>query len=262
MRDAQNETLATLRKDLTQIGTYPILIEALIHHTKGWMKKKQTDYTHRLLPTVPTHNKLQLAIKQQNTIGWDHLVRGRLSKLWKDVQKLHNSTRLNQWSKHFIKYIQKINNTIWDARNNLIYGTGKEKITKEQKRLIPTITTFYNTYKHKISYKHFHIFQIPLQQRITFSPKENTQWIQTYKAAQKFYKREQKEFYIKHTKITKYFKQKKRKNTCQSTLGQTQGQNAKKTKIIAPKTKAPHGNTQTTMTTFCTKPPTPTDAPT
>ena len=119
-------------------------------------EEKQTDYTHGLLPTVPTHNKLQLAIKQQNTIGWDHLVRSRLSKLWKEVQKIHNSTGLNQWSKHFIKDIQKINNT----------------------------------------------------------------------------------------------------------LGQTQGQNAKKTKIIAPKTKAPHGNTQTTMTTFCTKPPTPTDAPT
>jgi hypothetical protein len=227
------------------------------------MRKKQTDYTHRLIPTVPTHNKLQLAIKQQNTIGWDHLVRGRLSKIWTEVQKLHNSTRLKQWSKHFIKYIQKINHTIWEVRNNLIYGTGKEIISKEQKRLIPTLTTFYNTYKHKISSKHFHIFQIPLQQRITFSPKENTQWIQTYKAAQKFYKREQKEFYTKHIKITKYFKQKKRKNTCQSTLGQTQGQHAKKTKTNAHKTPKPsHGNIQTTITTFCTKPLTPTDAPT
>ena len=81
MRDAQNETLATFRKDLTQIGTYSILTEALIHHIKGWMRQEHADYTHRLLPMVPLHNKLQLAINQQNTIGWDHLICGRLTKI-------------------------------------------------------------------------------------------------------------------------------------------------------------------------------------
>ena len=77
-------------------------------------------------------------------------------------------------------------------RNNLIYGDGKEKASKEQNRLTPTITTYYNTYKQMISVKHYHMFNIPLEQRITFSPKENLQWINTYKAAKTYYKREQR----------------------------------------------------------------------
>ena len=122
-------------------------------------------------------------------------------------------------------------------------------MVKEQKRLIPTITTYYNTYKQMISIKHYNMFNIPLEQRITFSPKENLQWINTYKAAKTYYKREQKEFYNKHTKITRFFRPQK-KNIPQGDKhkGNTQGKSPKKTKTSAI-TQTHHNNrpTQTTM---------------
>ena len=104
----------------------------------------------------------------------------------------------------------KINSTLWEVRNTLHFGHSKAKLTREQNRIAPTITNYYETYHHTISTKHYKIFNTPLAQRLTFSPEENKPWINTVKAAQKFYKKEQQFFYLKHTKITRYLKQHKR----------------------------------------------------
>ena len=49
------------------------------------------------------------------------------------------------------------------------------------------------------------IFQVPLQIRLAFSPKENTQWIKTVKLAKKIHKQQEKEFYKSFYPITRYF---------------------------------------------------------
>ena len=46
---------------------------------------------------------------------------------------------------------------------------------------------------------------MPLQIRLTFSPKENTQWIKTVKLAKKIHKQQEKEFYKSFYPITQYF---------------------------------------------------------
>ena len=138
-------------------------------------------------------------------------MRGRITKRWTETQHKYSTNRgYNIWTLKFIQLLQKVNQKIWELRNNLIYGNGKEKASKEQNRLTPTITTYYNTYKQMISVKYYHIFNIPLEQGITFSPPKNLQRINTYKAAKTYYKREQKEFYNKHTKITRFFRPQKR----------------------------------------------------
>ena len=105
-----------------------------------------------------------------------------------------------------MKKTQKVNSTLWGVKNTLQFGKGKEKLTWEQNRLASTITNYYYVYHHTISTKHYNIFNTPLAQTLTFSLAENEQWVNTVKAAQKFYKKEQQSFYKKHTKITQYFK--------------------------------------------------------
>ena len=69
---------------------------------------------------------------------------------------------------------------MWEVRNSLIYGKGKEKLTKEKQRIIPTITNYHN--KQIKSLKHNNLFNTPLTERNTFSPKENLKWIKAVQA--------------------------------------------------------------------------------
>ena len=207
MRDAHIETLRTLKQNLSLIGTYPILTEAVIHYIKSWMRQEEPKFLFRLLPYVPSQQKLIHAINEQTKIGWNQFLRGRITTKWREAQQLfHAQTRLNTWIKKFITKIMAVNQTIWDVRNSLLYGTGTNKTKKARGRLIPTITTYYKTYKNLVHPTHYHIFQIPLETIITFSSTENKQWIDTVKAAKTYYKRQQKLYFLTHRKITKYFK--------------------------------------------------------
>ena len=94
-----------------------------------------------------------------------------------------------RWQQQFIQKIQNVNSTLWEIRNTLIYGNDKEKITREQQRLVPTITSYYHIYQHIISTRYHNIFNTLLAIRLTFSPTKNKQWINTVKDAQKITKR-------------------------------------------------------------------------
>ena len=83
--------------------------------------------------------------------------------------------------------------------------------TKQQKKLEPHITKLYTHYKTTTQHTHHHLFHIPLQLRVKFSPQENAQWISTVKIAMRLHKKKQKQFFKTHTKITKYFNTSKRK---------------------------------------------------
>ena len=82
MRDAQEEIILVLCKSLKQINTLPVIITTMTLYLQQWMKNKEHIQNTTLQPNVLLHQEITLAIKQQEHIGWDHFVRGRLSKLW------------------------------------------------------------------------------------------------------------------------------------------------------------------------------------
>ena len=149
-----------------------------------------------LQSNVPLHQEITLAIKQQEHIGWDHFVRGRLSKLWKVAQKTYQGQKYtSKWPLLCIKAITNATLKIWEIRNIMKFGTDSQVMTNHQKRLKPKIMAYYDTYRQIIPRSQHKLFQVPLQIRLTFSPKENTQWIKTVKLAKKIHKLQEKEFY-------------------------------------------------------------------
>lgn len=264
MRDAQMETLATLRTALQEIEVSVTMIESIVHYIKSWMRITEPTFITKLSPSIPLHKIIIQAITEQDKIGWDHFVRGRQSKLWIISQTLSTGRRPSlSWQHKFFMAIQKINSTLWEVRNTLQYGNGKEKLTREQRRLAPTITELYNSYTHHISTKHYNIFNTPLAQRLQFSPTENKQWIKTVKAAQKFYKREQYHFYKQHTKITRFFQHKKRPlNTSTTPQENNSGKKHKTARTSTPNTGENPRNTQSKLPFYPIQSPPPTDDPT
>ena len=265
MREAQMETLTTLRAELQKIEVSAPMTESLVHYIKSWMRITEPTFISKLSPSIPFHNTLMQAITEQDQIGWDHFVRGRHSKLWITLQTLYKGRQTTlSWQHKFFTAILKINSTLWEVRNTLQYGNGKEKLTREQRRLAPTITDLYNTYTNLISVKHYNIFNTPLAQRLQFSPTENKQWINTVKAAQKFYKREQHQFYKRHTKITRFFKHHKRPLHPSTTPQEkNSGKTRKTTRTSTPNSgKRPRNTTQSKLPNYTIQPPPPTDDPT
>ena len=167
--------------------------------------KKHTQNT-TLQPNIQPHQEITLAIKQQEHIGWDHFVRGRLSKLWKVAQKTYQGQKYtSKWPLLCIKAITNTTLKIWEIRNIMKFGTDSQVMTNHQKRLKPKIMAYYDTYHQTIPRTQHKLFQVPLQIRLTFSPKENTQWIKTVKLAKKIHKLQEKEFYKSFYPITRYF---------------------------------------------------------
>lgn len=173
------------------------------------MREVSPIFRSKLTSSLSLHNLITQTMVEQDAIGWDHFARGRISKFWTTTQTSQNKTQcIKRWQQQFITKIQKVNSTLWEVRNTLQFGKGKEKLTREQNRLVPTITNYYEIYHYTISTKYYKIFNTSLVQRLNYSPIENSQWINTVKAAQKFYNKRQQSFYQKkkHTKITQYLK--------------------------------------------------------
>jgi len=68
----------------------------LLHGLDQWenMENTSTSPTPFLRgPVIPTEVALLQAFQSQSSIGWDHLLRGRLSKHWEQVYTLINTLR-------------------------------------------------------------------------------------------------------------------------------------------------------------------------
>ena len=168
------------------------MTEVIIYYLKSWMREFPPTFLAKITTSLLLHCLLTQAILDQEKIVWDHFLSGCVSTLWTTIQQSHNKQQYaHTWQQKSIHRTQKLKSFLWEVRNTLQFGNGKEKLTRKQHRLSLTITNYYNNYHHIISNKHYNIFNTPLALWLIFTPTENKQWINTVKAAQKIYKREQ-----------------------------------------------------------------------
>ena len=153
MKDAISETLKTLQTDLTQIDSYPVITEAVIHHMKKWFRNKTTTFHTKLVQTVKLHKVLHQAIIEQFSIEWDNFIRGRITKPGPSFKPY---TEPKKYPTHGLNYLSKnIKSKYYYLGGTKFFNIWRKqrKTTKEQERLSPTITNHYNTYKQIISLK-------------------------------------------------------------------------------------------------------------
>ena len=197
---------------MEKINTYPILTEVITHYLKSWMRQTVPNILQKLIPTLPLHKLLLEATKQQDEIGWDNLLRGRISNTWLKAQTKYSPSKTpSHWSKQAIKTFINASNSVWTVRNILKFSETTPTLTNPQLMLKPKIIELYTTYTQKLHPNQYHLFHTPIHQRLTFSAQENTHWMKTVKAATKLNKQREKQFISTHPKITKFFTHKKRK---------------------------------------------------
>merc|ERR1712115_589951 len=65
-------------------------------------------------------------IQQQNQIGWNQILRGRLGQHWEILSQTHQSQNNHtSWTTGFIKQILKTSQNIWKYRLNKEFGLDK-----------------------------------------------------------------------------------------------------------------------------------------
>jgi hypothetical protein len=74
-------------------------------------------------------------IEQQNSIGWDHFIRGKFTKEWDAVQYCHSkrygSTKVSEgWTLTLIKLLANSSFQLWEIRNQCHHG--HDDATKQQ----------------------------------------------------------------------------------------------------------------------------------
>ena len=131
--------------------------------------------------------EVQVEAQAQETIGWRHLFKGRLSSTWKSRQEQHLGTRRaddnngDTWMTGLIQVMLQQWFDLWKARNADRHGNDWETTLAAQKRqAIREVTQIYEQYKDNIEAEHNWLFDVPLLTRIQQPTDSLRQWINSW----------------------------------------------------------------------------------
>ena len=134
---------------------------------------------------------IQDAIHQQQNIGWNQIINGRIAKQWESLATINWTRSSGTWSSGFINQTLILSQKIWQYRVDNEFGTNEE--TRERnlrKQLQPKIE---QAYKHSeiISIYHSKLLRVPIERRLTFSSTTNKRWLIHINTAEKSFQRNQ-----------------------------------------------------------------------
>ena len=113
------------------------------------------EYKPQLNQCSLVHAIIYEVIKEQEGIGWDHAMRGRLSSKWTKPQRLDNEQQdytfpHKNWAVALIGQLWVGMKEIWIERNKSLYcTTPEERLAKNKLALRPQVTYYHqNKQKH------------------------------------------------------------------------------------------------------------------
>jgi hypothetical protein len=137
------KALEDLTAALSACATDPTISDLLLEGCHAWFSHGKTTIDTRAPDDHPFREVLDLAIEEQNSIGWNQILRGRLSLAWgfcyKKWQSLHppteKSARLDSgtWTTRIIKWAMSTFLALWKNRNTQLFTTSDQHDTTEER---------------------------------------------------------------------------------------------------------------------------------
>ena len=127
------------------------------------------------------------AFQEQQVIGWDKAIRGRLSKTWGEANMLYCTTCLNQvdiaiqaaWSAHLVKSLWQYRIDQWIAWDEYIYGkTKEEQVEKKTQEINKQIKTMHRADKFRVQGMDRHLFTLSLNRQMEQSLDRKQKWVE------------------------------------------------------------------------------------
>jgi hypothetical protein len=178
--------LDSLRKLLDKLKTQPDLKMIPLTGVAGALLDPRDE-----MSTSNREPSFKLLVHSQNEIGWNHLLKGRFSHHWIQLQQAYiNQDDTISSSKKFTdeRWLHKILNhlwtqlyTAWKPRNADLHGINKaDKEMKRKAKLKPDIITLYPT-AASLDYLDRRLFDKPLAERLNQPAREQAAWINIVK---------------------------------------------------------------------------------
>jgi hypothetical protein len=190
--------LQVLQKDLAAINTPEEVIAAITHGMEMWERSQ----TH---PQLPVHALtagslcgpkvlLTAAFTDQfHSIGWQHILMGRLSRHWGTAVAMfkkepNDATSNTKWTSQAIACFWKYLRSEWAYRNTVVHGSNDQEMAEKiKKAATDKITDFYNTFRTTPNFilsRHRYLFTSrTLDQRLKLDIDSLNCWIRSVEDA-------------------------------------------------------------------------------
>jgi len=162
-------------KQLRKIRTATIIEQTWRHHLRTLLAIPLGDNLVDSLPVVhgEISTLLQHAIQEQTSIGWDKLLLGMGTVLWKTIQDhidVHNpkapKRSATDWMNSAVHQMLKFSLRCWKARNGMVHGATKtEQRTIQLQKIREKITSIYEN-SPTLTNHYRSIFEVPLAHRL------------------------------------------------------------------------------------------------
>jgi ribonuclease HI len=193
----RNNLQSALVTALTKIRTPERILECIQYGLTTYEESQEDPSLDTRAPTYgslkPVDISLTQAIHAQNTIGWEHFLRGRLSIHWRKAYTISQTSSqskappASQWISTFIQRVLEYSSALWSFRNGVVHGhTIDEEKSKRLTNLATEITQAYEQYQQDnfiISHNLSTLFDKPLQYILQGDVDFQISWLRTYKEA-------------------------------------------------------------------------------
>jgi hypothetical protein len=164
----RQDALDDLRQTLRDCGTDPAIRSLLLQGISGWFATGDPVQPLQPPDTHPFYHHLLDAIAQQNAIGWDQILRGRLSSTWglcytswaayspsPDTDRPLDSCA---WTSRIIKWSWDLVHALWKHRNKRLFNASST---------VPTTATHLRL-QAKVRDRYFRSRDLPRQDLDTY----------------------------------------------------------------------------------------------
>ena len=181
-RSIWRKSLTTSLDDILRItNTQPDLTIIMLQGVRGAL----LDSAYQM-PLADREIRFHHLVAAQNAIGWNHLLKGRLSHHWLLCQQLHihldpnidsNKTSSEHWLKRVLNCLWTSIWQVWLIRNEDLHGRDRQqRETKRIEKLTPQVVALYAQADLLLAADK-DLFSIPLPVRLTFPSGELSTWI-------------------------------------------------------------------------------------
>jgi hypothetical protein len=193
--------LEDLKASLIKIKTPELIIETVLYGIKHWTAQEDGDDKKVKAPSAGSVKPAEILLtqafaEQQDSIGWEQMLRGRISKKWRAAYHAFKSTRISpetdqvKWGSKLIMLLWEYTRSLWKYRNGVIYGHSQEEArNKEMQSLRREVAEEYAKYiadNFLISSQFRYLFtKKSLEERQAMDYEGIKSWLRTVKEVKK-----------------------------------------------------------------------------
>ena len=187
--DQREKAFNIFNNSLTKLNTAPVILASIKSNLKQILAFPPTPLSIYINPSDPIDQSVLQTTTQQHNIGWNHFLKGRLSKGWGLAQEQYltlfpdrraKKTTGSRWAVKVIEAALILLRTIWQARNDAMNKSPGEGPTIKEHNTRQWVHKFYENQETMVPpTERLRLFDLPLADRLETAPKLQVLWLQT-----------------------------------------------------------------------------------